>query len=130
MAVEILFGQVVKVRGVENRGGVDEEVDWAELFVGLLEEFAGCRDGIREVGLDESDFDSEEFEFGSGLLGFVARRIVMDGNVDPLLCECEGDVFAEADRGTGDEGAGWFHLLRSRVSEMSVEVGENMCLWS
>ena len=54
----------------------------------------------------------------------------MHGDVNPLLCEREGDVFAEADRGTGDEGVGGFHLLRSRVSEMSVEVGENVCLWS
>lgn len=54
----------------------------------------------------------------------------MEGDVDPLPCEREGDVFAKADRGTGDQGVGGFHLLRSRVSEMPVEVGENVCLWS
>lgn len=72
VAVEILFGQVVKVRGVEDRGGIDEEVDRAEMFVSLLKEFSGSGNGIGKIGLDESDFDAEGFEFGSRLLGFVA----------------------------------------------------------
>ena len=40
VAVEILFGQVMKVRCVENRSGVDKEVDRAEVQVGLMEEYS------------------------------------------------------------------------------------------
>src|SRR3954451_16577779 len=106
-------GQFIGVRRDLDAGVVDEEVDAAVLAEGPLEH---CADLVllRHVGADEdrvrpggghllhADVDAV-LDGLPGLLGALARPDVVDGDVDALLTEPDGDRLADSGAAAGHQ---------------------------
>ena len=99
--VVALFGGVENVAAIGEAGGVDENIDAAELAVGLGDHGAAFVD-IGEIGRDEKGRAASRPQFGGDPLAVAGVATADDEAGRAALGEQARDRFAEALRPAGD----------------------------
>jgi hypothetical protein len=101
--VEVGLGEVIEASDQGDAGIVDQDVDGAELVVGLLDH-GGDGLAVGDVGGDGDGIAALGFDGIGDRGGLVGSVAVVDGDVGAGICEGQRDGGADAAGSAGDEG--------------------------
>ena len=92
-AVEFLGGDILEVAERHNAGVGGDDVELAEVSLGLLEQLNGLLD-VGNVGLDGNGVAAHSLDLGYDLVGLVVAVGVVDDNVGATAGELESHLLA------------------------------------